>query len=97
LFVSARPLYDARMGRKTYESDFKVDVYDDRIAVRFWPTRSLYTFPRFTTEREIAEFGPVSPDPVIQHNSRSRTRQFNSAEVLMMAFRLATAAVRAAT
>jgi hypothetical protein len=46
----------------------------------FWPTRSLYTFARFTTERETSDFGPVSPDPVIQHGSRSgRTRQFNVA------------------
>jgi hypothetical protein len=83
------------MGRKPYESDFEVEVFDDRIVVRFWPTRSLYTFARFTTEREIADFGLVSPDPVIQHGSRSgRTRQFDAAEVLAMAFRLALAAVR---
>jgi hypothetical protein len=78
------------MGRKPYESDFEVEVFDDRIVVRFWPTRSLYTFARFTTEREIADFGLVSPDPVIQHGSRSgRTRNYNAAEVLEMAFRLA--------
>ena len=83
------------MGRKPYESDFEVEVFDDRAVVRFWPTKSLYTFARFTTEREIADFGLVSPDPVIQHGSRSgRTRQFDAAEVLAMAFRLALAAVR---
>jgi hypothetical protein len=86
------------MGRKPYESDFEVEVFDNTIAVRFWPTRSLYTFARFTTEREIADFGLVSPDPVIHHGSRSgRTRQFDAAEVLAMAFRLATAAARVGT
>jgi hypothetical protein len=71
LFVRAPSPYDAGMGRKPYESDFKVDVYEDRIAVHFWPTQSLYTFTRFTTERDIAEFGPLSPGPVIKHASRS--------------------------
>jgi hypothetical protein len=84
------------MGRKPYESDFKVDVYEDKIAVLFWPTQSLYSFIRFTNERDLAEFGPVSPDPVVQHGSRSGgTRQFDAAEVLTMAFRLATEAARA--
>ena len=82
------------MRRQPVESDFEVEVFEKTIAVRFWPTRSLYTFARFTTEREIADFGLVSPDPVIQHGSRSgRTRQFDAAEVLAMAFRLAAAAV----
>jgi hypothetical protein len=88
----------APVRRRPFKSDFEVEVFENTIAVRFWPTRSLYTFPRFTTEREIAEFGPVSPDPVIQHASRSnRTRQFNAAEVLAMAFRLAVEAARAGT
>ena len=37
---------------------------ENTIAVRFWPTRSRYTFARFTSAREIAEFGPVAPAPV---------------------------------
>jgi hypothetical protein len=82
------------MRRQPVESDFEVEVFDNTIAVRFWPTRSLYTFARFTSAREIAEFGPVSPDPVVQHASRSSgTRNYDSAEVLAMAFRLSTGAV----
>jgi hypothetical protein len=78
------------MGRKPYENDFEVEVFENTIAVHFWPTRSLYSFPRFTTERDIADFGPVSPDPVIQHGSPSSgTGVYDSAEVLAMAFRLA--------
>jgi hypothetical protein len=81
------------MGRRPLESEFKVEVFKDTVTAYFWPTRSLYTFARFTGAREIAEFGPVSPDPVIQHGSRSgRTRQFDAAEVLSMAFRLAVEA-----
>jgi hypothetical protein len=54
----------------------------------FRPTRSLYTLARFTTEGDIADFGPVSPDPVIQHGSRSSGNGvYDSAEVLAMAFR----------
>jgi hypothetical protein len=81
------------MGRELYESHFEVEVFEKKITVRFWPTRSLYTFVRFTSAREIAEFGPISPGPVVQHGSRSgRTRSYKAAEVLDMAFRLATAA-----
>ena len=77
------------------ETDFMVEVFEDSVVVHFGPTRSLYTFARFTIEREIAEFGPVSPDPVILHGSRSGgTRKYASAEVLAMAFRLAAGAVR---
>ena len=82
------------MGRELYESHFEVEVFEKKITVRFWPTRSLYTFVRFTSAREIAEFGPVSPDPVVQHASRSSgTRNYDAADVLAMAFRLAAAAV----
>jgi hypothetical protein len=82
------------MRRQPVESDFEVEVFEKTIAVRFWPTRSLYTFARFIGAREIAEFGPVSPDPLIQHASRSSgTRNYDAADVLAMAFRLAAAAV----
>ena len=37
------------MGRELYEGDFEVEVFEKTIAVRFWPTRSLYTFVRFTS------------------------------------------------
>ena len=84
------------MRRQPVESDFEVEIIKTTIAVRFWPTRSLYTFTRFTSAREIAEFGPVSPDPVVEHASRSSgTRNYEAAEVMAMAFRLAAeAAVR---
>jgi hypothetical protein len=78
------------MRRQPVESDFEVEILKTTIAVRFWPTRSLYTFARFISAREIAEFGPVSPDPDVQHASRSSgTRNYDAAEVLAMAFRLA--------
>jgi hypothetical protein len=81
------------MRRQPVESDFEVEILKTTIAVRFWPTRSLYTFTRFSSAREIAEFGPVSPDPVVAHASRSSgTRNYDAAEVLAMAFRLAAEA-----
>jgi hypothetical protein len=81
------------MRRQPVESDFEVEIIKTTIAVRLWPTRSLYTFTRFTSAREIAEFGPVSPDPDVQHASRSSgTRNYEAAEVLAMAFRLAAEA-----
>jgi hypothetical protein len=81
------------MRRQPVESDFELEILKTTIAVRFWPTRSLYTFTRFIGAREVAEFGPVSPDPVVQHASRSSgTRNYDAAEVLAMAFRLAVAA-----
>ena len=45
---------------------------ENTIAVRFWPTRSRYTFARFTSAREIAEFGPVAPAPVVSIRSSGR-------------------------
>jgi hypothetical protein len=59
------------MRRQPVESEFTVEVFKDTVTAYFRSTRSLYTFARFTTERDIAEFGPISPDPVIQHASRS--------------------------
>jgi hypothetical protein len=83
------------MRRQPVESDFEVEIFKDTVTAYFRPTRSLYTFARFTSERDIAEFGPLSPDPVIQHASRSSgTRIYDSIEVLAMAFRLAMAAAR---
>jgi rhamnose utilization protein RhaD (predicted bifunctional aldolase and dehydrogenase) len=85
------------MRRQPVEADFQVEVSEDEITVRFWRTGSLYTFARFTTVREIAEFGPVSPDPVVRHVSRiSGARNYDAAEVLAMAFRLAMAAAASA-
>jgi hypothetical protein len=79
--------------RKPVESDFKVYVYGDKIAVNFWPTGSLYSF---TSEKDIAVFGPVSSTPVVKHGSPGGgTRSYPAAEVLALAFRLATAAARA--
>jgi hypothetical protein len=81
------------MRRQPVESDFEVEVFEQTIAVRFWPTRSRCSFARFTIARDIAEFGPASPDPVVEHASRgSGTRNYDAAEVLAMAFRLARVA-----
>jgi hypothetical protein len=79
------------MRRQPVEEDFKVEVSEDKITVRFWRTGSIYTFTRLATERDIADFGPVLPDPVIRRVSRARgTRVYDAAEVLAVAFRLAT-------
>jgi hypothetical protein len=84
------------MRRQPVESEFKVEIFKTEIAVHFSPTRSLYIFTRFITERDISDFGPVSPDPRVQHASRIGGRRiYSGAEVLAMAFRLATAAARA--
>jgi hypothetical protein len=81
------------MSRQPVETDFKIEVSEDTIVVHFLPTRSVFTFTRFTTTKDIAEFGGVSPDPVEQHTSRrAGTRSYNATEVRAMAFRLATEA-----
>jgi hypothetical protein len=82
------------MRRQPVEKDFSVTVSEDSVAVYFWPTRSRYIFNRFLSERDIAEFGPLSPSPTIRHGSRATgTGNFDSAEVMVVAFRLASAAV----
>jgi hypothetical protein len=98
LFVRLRaPALRSRlMRRRPVETDFKVEVSEGTIVVRFLPTRSVFTFHRFMTSKDIAEFGPVSPDPIEQHASRhGGTRGYNAAEVRAMAFRLATREVAA--
>jgi hypothetical protein len=78
--------------RRSVESDFKISITENFVEVRFAPTRSLYVFACFTTEREIAEFGPVSPDPVEQ-----RRRRYMASDVRAIAFPLALAAARPRT
>jgi hypothetical protein len=96
LFTRTRAPYDAAMRRRPVETDFKISITENSVEVHFAPTRSLYIFTRLTSERDFSEFGPLSPDPVIQHASRgSSTRNYDAADVLAMAFRLATAAARA--
>jgi hypothetical protein len=76
------------------ENDFEISVSWDAVAVYFRPSGSLYTFRRILTRREIDEFGPLSPDPVVRHDSpRKGTNKYDAAAVLSMAFRLATAVV----
>jgi hypothetical protein len=86
------------MRHRPVETDFKITITENFVEVHFAPTRSLYTFTRLTAERDVAEFGPLSPDPVIQHASRATgARNYDAADVLAMAVRLATAAARAGT
>jgi hypothetical protein len=76
------------------ENDFGIEVREHSVIVSFWPSRTVYVFSRFSAAKDIAEFGPLSPSPRIQHASAtSGTRNFNSAEVLAIAGRLALAAV----
>jgi hypothetical protein len=83
------------MRRQPVESDFKISITENFVEAHFAPTRSLYIFARFTTERDIAEFGPLSPGPVERHLTRSGVRGYDAGEVRSMAFRLATAAISA--
>jgi hypothetical protein len=81
------------MRREPVASDFQVDVFDEQIVVFFVPTKSLYVFERFTNESEIAEFGLLSPLPMVRHGVvTSGTRRFEAAEVEAMAFRAASMA-----
>jgi hypothetical protein len=83
------------MRRRPVETDFNISITENFVEVRFAPTRSLYTFTRLTSERDVAEFGPLSPGPVERHLTRSGVRGHNAGEVRAMAFRLATTAARA--
>jgi len=81
------------MSRQPVTSDFKVEISEDAIVMHFWPTRSVFTFNRFTSAQDIANFGPISPYPIEQNVFRhSGTRGYGAAEVRSMAFRLATEA-----
>jgi hypothetical protein len=82
------------MRRRPVESDFKVEVFKGSVAVQFWPTRSLYTFARFTTERDMRSSAWCR---LIHSNNTSRA--LVSAATMQVSFgrwpRLATAAARA--
>jgi hypothetical protein len=72
------------------ESDFEVRTSETGVEVFFRPTISHYTFDRFADHRDIADFGPLSPDPRVRHAGPSGgTGNYPAAEVLAMAFRLA--------
>jgi hypothetical protein len=82
------------MARQFVESDFGVTVLVDSVVVDFWPSNSRYVFPRFLKDRDVAEFGLLSPSPTVRHASRAGgTGNFDAADVMAMAFRLATRAI----
>jgi hypothetical protein len=81
--------------RSSIDKDFSVRVDDTVVIVRFWPTRTTFEFHRFTEQENILEFGLLSPDPKIRQEFRQRTRAYNCAEVLAMAWQRALAAVHA--
>jgi hypothetical protein len=49
------------MRRGAVETDFEISITENFVEVHFAPTRSLYTFTRLTADRDVAEFGPLSP------------------------------------
>jgi hypothetical protein len=82
------------MRRRALDSDFSISITENFVEAHFAPTDSLYIFARFKIDRDIEEFGPVSPALVERHPTRSGVRGYNAGEVRAMAFRLATAAIR---
>jgi hypothetical protein len=80
--------------RTPIDTDFLVQVNDTAVIVRFRPTRTTFEFRRFTSQADLVEFGPLSPDPRIERKWPTGNRGYNSAEVLTMAFRRALAVVR---
>jgi hypothetical protein len=81
------------------ESDFEVRSSKLAIEVIFKPTSSTYSFMRLVDPVDIAEFGPLSPDPQIRHAERQSgekggTGNYLSPEVQAIAFRLASEAAR---
>jgi hypothetical protein len=77
------------------ESDFEVKPSEAAVEVIFNPTNSHYIFNRFVDQKDIVEFGPLSPDPRVRHAGPSRdTGAYLAPEVRAMAFRLALEAAR---
>ena len=75
-------------------SDFEVQISDANIEVIFIPTHSRYIFHRFVDRKDIIEFGPLSPDPLVAHTAHSGTGAYLAPEVRAMAFRVASEALR---
>jgi hypothetical protein len=83
------------MIRRPTESDFEVRTSETGVEVFFRPTVSYYTFNRFAHRKDIADFGPLSPDPRVRHAGPSGgTGNYPAPDVLTMAFRLASQAAR---
>jgi hypothetical protein len=82
------------MTKHPSESDFEVKTSEAAIEVIFKPTSSHYTYARFVEDKDIIEFGPVSPAPRVRHAGRGDTGAYRSPEVQAMAFRLASEAAR---
>jgi hypothetical protein len=82
------------MSRDPLETHFQVTISEATVEVFFWPTKSQYTFNRFALSKDIAEFGSLSPDPLVRHASARRgTGHYSAAEVQALAFRLALSAL----
>jgi hypothetical protein len=74
-------------------ADFEVEISEVYVQVIFIPTRSRYIFRRFVDRKDIIEFGPLSPDPLVAHTAHSGTGAYLAPEVRAMAFRLASEAL----
>jgi hypothetical protein len=82
------------MSRDPLESDFQVTISEVTVEMLFWPSKSRYTFNRFAHAKDIAEFGSLSPDPLVRHASARRgTGHYSAAEVQALAFVLALRAL----
>lgn len=83
------------MSRHPAEADFEVRISAEAVMVLFRPTISYYTFSRLAHSRDMAEFGPLSPDPDVRHAGRAGgTGHYLAPEVQAMAFHLALQAVK---
>jgi hypothetical protein len=79
------------------ESDFVIQVSRTFVEATFRPTGSVFIFRRYTNAKDIADFGPLSPEARIRAPTRRRgTPAFSSWEIQATAFRLASEAARRA-
>jgi hypothetical protein len=84
-----------RMQEVPNESDFVIQVSRTFVEATFRPTGSVFIFRRYTNPKDIADFGPLSPEARIRAPTRRRgTPAFSSWEIQAMAFRLASEAAR---
>jgi hypothetical protein len=80
--------------RQPTEADFDVEVTEAAVNVTFRPSKTHITFNLLADPKDIAKFGPVSPDPLVRHaGPTGDTGDYAQQEVLTMAHQLAAAAL----
>jgi hypothetical protein len=81
--------------KRATEADFDIKLSEAGVTAIFKPTNSHYSFNRLVEPRDVAQYGPLSPDARVRHaGPTGDTGDYDSRQVQQMAFVLASLAAK---